>query len=237
MRCSSTIRPVVGQRVRISSAMAPRRGSTCSAYASYSSDETPGRPSAWSRTVPLKSTTAPQSGRTAHSYAAAMGSASSVRAIQSSPVAGACIAAMVRQAALLPAVNRGRPKNFAMLQYALGTVEPDDELDDDRPAPGWVDPDDRLWRHPSEVGETPWPGSLAGSPLAGLRPRREPGLWTVAALAGLIGALLASGVLAATGQLRRNNTIINRPLEQVVLPASNLTGAGTIVTAANTTGS
>jgi putative serine protease PepD len=124
-----------------------------------------------------------------------------------------------------------------MLRYAFPTVEPDDELDDDSPAPGWVDPDDRLWRHPSEVNETPWPASLAASPLLGVPARREPRLWTVAALAGLVGALLASGVLMATGQLRRHNTIINRPLEQVVLPASSFTGASTIVTAANTGGS
>ena len=37
------------------------RGTTCSSYASYSSCSTPGRSGAWSRAVPLNTTTAPQS--------------------------------------------------------------------------------------------------------------------------------------------------------------------------------
>ena len=99
-------------------------------------------------------------------------------------------------------------------------MEPDDELDDDGRAAGWVDPDDRLWRHPSEVMATPWPGAS--------RPRRmrwqwgrEPRLWSVAMLAGLIGALLASGVISVTGTFRGSTTTVVHPLESVMVPAAN----------------
>ena len=67
VRCSSTRRPTVGQRTLTSSTIDCIRGTTCSSYASYVRYSTPSRPSAWSRTVPLNNTTAPQSGRTAHS--------------------------------------------------------------------------------------------------------------------------------------------------------------------------
>ena len=63
----------------------------------------------------------------------------------------------------------------------------DDGLDDD----GWEEPgpllppEDRLWRHPSETGQTP---ALRAAE------RREPRLLTVALLGGVVGALLASGL-------------------------------------------
>lgn len=62
----------------------------------------------------------------------------------------------------------------------------DDGLDDE----GWEEPgpllppEDRLWRHPSEIGR-----ALRNRGHA----RREPRLLTVALLGGLVGALLASG--------------------------------------------
>jgi S1-C subfamily serine protease len=56
-------------------------------------------------------------------------------------------------------------------------------------------PEDRLWRHPSEVsGATPQP--------------RRGHSWAVAMGAGCVGALVATGVIAATGGLRRDVTVI-----------------------------
>ena len=106
-------------------------------------------------------------------------------------------------------------------------MEPDDELDDDGRVAGWIHPDDRLWRHPSEVAETPWP---MGAQPRRLRWRwgREPKLWSVAMLAGVIGALLATGVISATGAFRHDSTTVVRPMEQVVVPASNV---GTLASA------
>src|SRR5579862_9236550 len=55
-------------------------------YASYSSETTPGRPSEWSRTVPQKIVSAPQSGRGAHSITSSTGSGSSDTPTQSRSV-------------------------------------------------------------------------------------------------------------------------------------------------------
>src|SRR5262249_38739409 len=101
-------------------------------------------------------------------------------------------------------------------------MEPDDELDDDGRVAGWIHPDDRLWRHPSEVASTSWPGAPR---LPRLRWwwGGEPKLWSVAILAGLIGALLATGVISATGTFQRSTTTVVRPVEQVVMPASSVT--------------
>lgn len=70
----------------------------------------------------------------------------------------------------------------------------DDDADDvsgfARPLP----PDDRLWRHPSELGAVPPVPSTAPGP---------PRAWPIAVVAGLVGAVLCGGVLAITGQLGR----------------------------------
>jgi S1-C subfamily serine protease len=66
---------------------------------------------------------------------------------------------------------------------------------DDASERGWVHPDDRLWRHPSEIGAT-----KAAAPPAPAAPRvKPPSAWAVAGLAGVIGALLTAGLIAAVG--------------------------------------
>jgi S1-C subfamily serine protease len=67
-----------------------------------------------------------------------------------------------------------------------------DGLGDDEPGAGWISPDDRLWRHPSEVA-APRP----------TRRRAEPRLWSVAVLAGLIASMLTSAVIVAAGGFRK----------------------------------
>ena len=69
-----------------------------------------------------------------------------------------------------------------------------DPLDtpDDSSERGWVHPDDRLWRHPSEVGAT-------RAPVAAPARVKAPNAWAVAGLAGAIGALLTAGLIAAVG--------------------------------------
>jgi S1-C subfamily serine protease len=75
-------------------------------------------------------------------------------------------------------------------------VEPDDEQDADSSGP-LLPPDDRLWRHPSELAlgshvraATPAHGVASGTPAP-----VEGRMWTVALLSGVIGALLATGVV------------------------------------------
>ena len=75
-----------------------------------------------------------------------------------------------------------------------GDVDPDD-LEDDGPVFAWLPPDDRLWRHPSELQTSPPRGPGRGSGLREIEHR----IWAVALLAGTVGALLASGVGVATG--------------------------------------
>lgn len=74
----------------------------------------------------------------------------------------------------------------------------DDDADDDvggfdPPLP----PDDRLWRHPSELASV-GPAS-ATSPARGPTTDRRSPAWPIAAVAGLVGAALSTAVLAVTG--------------------------------------
>jgi serine protease Do len=78
-----------------------------------------------------------------------------------------------------------------MAPVTSSPVEPIDAPGDE-PERGWVHPDDRLWRHPSEIGR-----SLA-APMTAAR-GKSPNAWAVAGLAGMIGALLTAGLIAAVG--------------------------------------
>lgn len=66
---------------------------------------------------------------------------------------------------------------------------------DNEPSRGWVDPDDRLWRHPSEMRIGASSSSTRGAATQG----KAPNLIAVAGLAGMIGALLTTGLIAAIG--------------------------------------
>lgn len=71
----------------------------------------------------------------------------------------------------------------------------DDDADDDVGGLGGpLHPDDRLWRHPSELG-----ASLPA--VAPASPGGRSASWPVALVAGLVGAALCGGALAATGSL------------------------------------
>lgn len=83
---------------------------------------------------------------------------------------------------------------------------------DDEPTSGWVHPDDRLWRHPSEVAR-------AMPAVASPRPARTgTTTWAVAGVVGMISALLTAGLIAAAGGFTtrevpvRSAEIINRAL-------------------------
>jgi S1-C subfamily serine protease len=88
----------------------------------------------------------------------------------------------------------------------------DDAEDHDSPFRPPPHPDDRLWRHPSELGAHPI--SPLGSPLAGADQRRgRP--WGVMVAAGTAGAVLAGAGVVAFGLGER---VVNRPVvERVAL--------------------
>lgn len=96
-------------------------------------------------------------------------------------------------------------------------MEPDDPLGDDEPHPRLLPPDDRLWRHPSEVGAHGY------APVPPRAPRPPPRLWVVALLAALIGAVFTVGLMAATGNVRRIHKV--PVVERVALPVRSLSTA------------
>jgi len=105
----------------------------------------------------------------------------------------------------------------------------DDDGEDD--AVGRVPPlppEDRLWRHPSEVsafgrGGTPIPPAPVPAPAA-----KSP-VWPIALAAAFVGAVLCGGVLALTGNLSVNAKLaIERVRVSPIVPASMLVDAGSV---------
>lgn len=93
-------------------------------------------------------------------------------------------------------------------------MERDDVDGDDEPRRPLLPPDDRLWRHPSEVTSHGLPSASAR------RPSHVPRTWAVALLAGATSALLTVGVVAVTGGLGRQASTISA-VERIVLPAGS----------------
>ena len=98
-------------------------------------------------------------------------------------------------------------------------MEPDDALGDDEPRSRLLPPDDRLWRHPSEV-------SSFGLPAEDDRRRRPaPRLWVVALLAAAASAVFTVGLVAAAGGFRQRVRTVP-VVERLALPASLSTAPG-----------
>ena len=175
---------------------------------------TPVRSPAWSRAVPQNTATAPQSGRPTHSVAAPTGNGSADKADPVVPVGRSHDHEMLRRSSASrhlapnwpPAPARGQRLGGG--SYDGATVPgtwPDDEGGgeddhDERPLAPPVHPDDRLWRHPSEVAwglapsaVTPTPSGRTGGPA--------PRLWALALTSALTGAALTLGVVALLGGL------------------------------------
>jgi S1-C subfamily serine protease len=101
-------------------------------------------------------------------------------------------------------------------------VDPFDGHEEDESLFPWLPPDDRLWRHPSELSSSPLP---ATTKAFGRRLDRR--VWTAALLAGMIGAVAASGIGLWLGAFHHATTVV-RPIERVadqvtseITPASN----------------
>lgn len=108
-------------------------------------------------------------------------------------------------------------------------MPPDDESDDDAPVFGApLPPDDRLWRHPSELG--PVENVVAGTTTGG--DRRPVSIWGVALVAGLVGAALSLGVVAVAGGWQSNvvqkssiEKVPVRPVAELASSPSGVVGA------------
>jgi S1-C subfamily serine protease len=85
-------------------------------------------------------------------------------------------------------------------------------------------PDDRLWRHPSELAALADPGAAA---TTGTTVRASGTSWQAVVAAGLVGAVLATGVLVATGALGSQvveRTVIERVAMSPVVSSPMLRG-------------
>ncbi|MHB1535798.1 MAG: S1C family serine protease [Acidimicrobiales bacterium] len=92
-------------------------------------------------------------------------------------------------------------------------MEHDDGLEDDGPLFAWLPPEDRLWRHPSEVpppavGPSPPRPREQMPPLTTWRRNAVARTWSVAVVAGVVGALVASSVGVVAGTFERHTTVV-----------------------------
>jgi S1-C subfamily serine protease len=81
---------------------------------------------------------------------------------------------------------------------------------DDEPFLPPLPQEDRLWRHPSEVGTGPPPAAPAD-------PSRQVSVWAVAAVAGLIGTVFSMGVITLIGGLEPR-VVERQVIERVAIP-------------------
>jgi putative serine protease PepD len=128
----------------------------------------------------------------------------------------------VRRAACaseFPAPPRGATTKSGIGSVGSVGVGSDFGLEDEGPFFPWLPPEDRLWRHPSEAGDSGPAGPDAGG-RGGLgsiatwlqSATSGPGrLWTVAIVAGVIGAMAASGVGFLSGAFTSPTTVV-RPM-------------------------
>jgi putative serine protease PepD len=101
------------------------------------------------------------------------------------------------------------------------SVDADEGPEEDGPFYAWLPPDDRLWRHPSELGERLRERASAHAAIVRSPAART---WSLVALAGVVGAVVASTVGIATGDFDQHTTVI-QPVTKVVAPdAASLTG-------------
>jgi serine protease Do len=94
-------------------------------------------------------------------------------------------------------------------------MEWDDEGLDDGPVPPLLPPEDRLWRHPSEVARASSRPPTAAAPATGPARLRQPRLMTIVGLTSTISVLLTLGIVAVVRPVRTHLAV-----ERVAVPAT-----------------
>jgi S1-C subfamily serine protease len=101
----------------------------------------------------------------------------------------------------------------------LDDMAPDEEPDDAFGFQPPLPPEDRLWRHPSELG----PGSSSGSLTIVNRPKVATHVWAVGIVAALVGSAITLGTLAGIGAF--DDDTPTAPVEVVPIEVPRETGA------------
>lgn len=113
---------------------------------------------------------------------------------------------------------------------------PGEDPEEGRDRPGWLHPDDRLWRHPSEVRAHPSP-SPPPRPvplLAWFKGHPARTLVPVSLLSGLFGALACTGLLYSTGAIGHTEVnVVTRKAD----PPSSAVANGQVASPASIPGS
>ncbi len=133
-----------------------------------------------------------------------------------------------------PSVGRGadvsRDERLSNLDISMDPIEepphgPGDE-DDEGPGMPWLPPDDRLWRHPSEVrANPPAPPPPPARNIGSWFRETDPRSWLVGAISGVVAALVCALVLMAAGAVDRPSTVVS--VSTVAnTPVSGSTGSG-----------
>jgi putative serine protease PepD len=96
------------------------------------------------------------------------------------------------------------------------------DREEEGPGTPWLPPDDRLWRHPSEVR-----GSPAVRPDPATRPvtrwlrNVQARLWLVGTISGFMGALASAAILLATGTVGTTSVYDNNPPRTTAAPLTD----------------
>lgn len=110
-----------------------------------------------------------------------------------------------------------------------GENKPDNPGEEDRPSTPWLPPEDRLWRHPSEVRAHP--ASEVGRPSPVGRLLGLPGVatWGIGLLSGCVAAIATACVLLVSGAVPTSSPPATSPPQasQVSTPR---TSAGAVIT-------
>lgn len=137
-------------------------------------------------------------------------------------------------------VSAGLPQCLATPAWASGYVpsvltmvpkdeEPEEpgEAQADKGATRWPPPEDRLWRHPSEVGSAP-PGAVAPPRLASWAQAAGSRTWLVGLASGCLGALASAGVLLASGVVPSRAPVVTSSREAPPPPVPNTSFANSV---------
>ena len=105
-----------------------------------------------------------------------------------------------------------------------------DGLGDEERPPPLLPPDDRLWRHPSEVASHGPPRTVTWPSAP------EPRIWQVGVLAGVISALLTAGLIAVAGGFGDGGSTdgARSPVIERVVPVEARSGVGPAASASST---